>query len=161
MTVFLFPHPDNFHHAKTCKHKVCSRCSTGKLVRAPFLIHCALNKYERANLHGFHSRISIGACADAWRSCWRRRLTPPLRQHRHAFTDSRKSWTACLSLPRARVARHGSSKVSRAFHPFRHAMIQARGQALKPRRCAPRLWKEYSPPVGRSVRHLTKNLTYT
>jgi len=25
--------------------------------------HYALNKYERANLHGFHLRMAIGACA--------------------------------------------------------------------------------------------------
>jgi hypothetical protein len=29
LTVFLFPHRDNFHHATTRKHKVSSRCSIG------------------------------------------------------------------------------------------------------------------------------------
>ena len=49
----------------------------------------------------FSWRMSVTARGRR-RSCWRRRLTPPQRQHRHAITECRKSRPACLSLHRAR-----------------------------------------------------------
>jgi len=93
-------------------------------VRAALLASAArTSQTQRDNtsappIHGFHSRMPVGACADAWRSCWRRRLTPPRRQHRHAIMGLRTSLSACLSLPRARVHVAGYRKF---FVPSHHS----------------------------------------
>jgi hypothetical protein len=103
------------------KDKVSSRCSTDKFVRAPFLIHCALNNDECATSSRFPFTNA------RWRVRVRLTLMPvqPANAvcsgHRHAITGFPASLSACLSLPRARGGRHRLSNGFRAFQPFRLA----------------------------------------
>ncbi len=91
---FLFSHHDHFHDATLCRRKVGSRCSKGKLVRAPFLNHCALNSDESrgqitVSLYDDHlTRADAGAHARAAGS--RRQLRAPASQHR--FTMLMDGW---------------------------------------------------------------------
>ena len=117
------------------KDNVSSPCSIEKLVRAPFLIHYALNNDERAT----HSRFPLTNAM--WRV--RVRLTLMLAAAANATATPaparhlwlvRTSLTACLSLPRARGERRRFSNDFRAFQPSSYVTILARGQAGKPRR---------------------------
>ena len=74
------------------------------------------------------------------RSCWRRRLTPPLRQHRPAFTGLRMvshGWPFADSARDSDVA--GFRMVVGLLHAFRLADDLARCPASKPRHFVPRL----------------------
>jgi hypothetical protein len=106
------------------KDKVSSRCSTDKLVRAPFLIHYALNNDERAT----HSRFPLTNVM--WRV--RGRLTLMLAAAANATATPaparhlwlvRTSLSACLSLPRARGERRRLSNGFRAFQPSSYVTI--------------------------------------
>ena len=108
--------------------KVSSRCSTDKLVRAPFLIHCALNNDERAT----HSRFPLTNAM--WRV--RGRLTLMLAAAANATATpapARHLWlvrtspSACLSLPRARGERRWFSNVFRAFQPSSYVTVLGAG----------------------------------
>ena len=91
MTVFLFPHHDNFHHAITRKHKVGSLCSIGNLFAALNRTNSAANSRSPFTM--------IIPARGRRRSCWRWRLTPPLRQHRPAIVGLRCAPVASPCLP--------------------------------------------------------------
>ena len=81
-----------------------------------------------------HSRsplTTITAARGCRRSCWRRRLTPPQRQHRAAIAGLRRFLTAALSLPRARYGRRRLSDGFRIIQRFRLADDFGAGSARK------------------------------
>ena len=140
------------------KDKVSSRCSKDKLVRAPFLNHCALNNDERATSSRFpftnarwrvrgRLTLMLAAAADAT-------ATPaPARQ----LWLVRTSPSACLSLPRARGGHRRLSNGFRAFQPFRLADDFRRGvRREKPRRYRSSTGKSKQPGV--SVAHAAPSI---
>jgi hypothetical protein len=115
------------------KDNVSSPCSIEKLLRAPFLIHYALNNDERAT----HSRFPLTNAM--WRV--RGRLTLMLAAAANATATpapARHLWlvrtspSACLSLPRARGGRRRLSNGFRAFQPSSNVTISGAGSGGKP-----------------------------